>query len=116
MATESYFNLLDVEATKDLLEIFDLEENMHYFLSRTPKGIRYFRVILDSVETQAFYDLIKDIDIYVPHIGIYLSDYILLKKEPTKEIKDLINHFNIDQLFTPFIHTPRLIKIKKKDE
>lgn len=114
MAAETYFILLNIEATKDLLDIFELEEGMHYFLGRTDKGISYFRIILDSVETQEFYKIIKDIDIYVPHIGIYISDYILFKQVPTREIKDLIAFFNVDQLFTAFIHTPKLIKMRKK--
>lgn len=109
-----YFKLIDVEATNDLLEIFDLDESSHYTKERTPKrGISYFKIYLDSKETQVFHDLIKDIDIYVPHIGIYLSDFMLMKVEPTNKVRDLINMFNVDQLFTPFLISPKLIRAKR---
>lgn len=110
---ESYFNLMKFEATDDLLTIFEFEEGLHYFTAITQNGTRYFRIILDTIETQEFYKLLKDLDIFMPHIGIYLSDFILLKKVPTKEIRELINLFSVDQLFSAFIHTPRLIKMKK---
>lgn len=114
MNNTSHFNILKVKATQELIDLFDLEEGLHYFVKRTLKGTQYYRLILDTADVQMLHEVIQTIDIYVPHIKIYLSDYILLKKEPTKAIKDLINHFTVDQLFGAFLHTPRIIALRKK--
>lgn len=111
------FILLLIPATTDLLDIFDLEEDMHYCIEVDKKNnyIPYYKIFLDTRETNELYDLIKDINIYMPRAGgIYLSDYLFMKKPPIKEILNLMKEFTVDQIFAPFFIRSRIVKISKK--
>lgn len=109
-----HFNILKCQPISELFDIMDLREDKEYFISSTPNGIEYYRLILDTVDAAAVYESLKDIDIYVPHIGIYLSDYLLLKKTPTKEIMNLLNYFSMDDFIQPFLNTPKIIRFRRE--
>lgn len=109
-----HFNLLDIKATKDLLDLFDLEDGMHYFSKKNPNGVRYFMVVLDSSETKMLYDCIKDFDFYSPQLGLYLSDYLFLKIQPHREMTMLLNRFSMEDLFDPYLHNPKILRLRKK--
>lgn len=109
-----YFNLLKCKATTDLIELFDLKKDVQFYEAATPDGIQYYRVILDSPETKLMKDCIYDLDFYIPQLKIYLQDYIFLQKIPIKEIIMIINRFNVEDIFDPYLHNSKLTKLRKK--
>lgn len=111
-----YFDIINTKPTRDLIELFEMEEGLHYTRRRTRSGVSYFRVELDSQEMQMAYDLLKDVNIYVPQFNRYLSDFIFMRSEPIRPIVELIERFSVDQLFEAFLHMPKIMQTRKKYE
>ena len=109
-----YFNLLKCEATKDLIDLFDLEDGSHYFTKRHLNGTEFYRIILDTPETQMLHECIKDLNIYIPRLNMYMEDYLFLKIQPPAPVYKLINQFNIEQIFDPYLHNAKLYRLRKK--
>lgn len=98
----------------DLLELFDLENGSHYFLGELPDKTKFYVVRLNSPETQMLYECIKDLNIYIPRLNLYIEDYIFLKIPPTQPIQNLINKLNMEQVFDPYLHNVKLYRLTKK--
>lgn len=111
-----HFDIINTKPTRDLIELFEMEEGLHYTKRRTRSGVSYFRVELDSQEMQMAYDLLKDVNIYVPQFDRYLSDFIFMRSEPIRPIVELIERFSVDQLFEAFLHMPKIMQTRKKYE
>lgn len=113
MADKKTFRLLKCKAVDDLLYVFELEQGIDYV---TKTHSQYTEYIINFNHNNAIdlFDCIKDLNIYIPQISIYLSDYILLKKMPTDKILSIINKLSVDDVFCPYISKQRLIKTRYK--
>ena len=111
---KKYFNIIDSKPTQDLIELMDLVQGRNYDKKETKNRIPYFRIKLDSSSAKLMYDLLKDVDIYIPRFKAYLSDFIFLRLKVTPAIVRLINEFDVDQLFSPFLHIAKIAKFKDK--
>ena len=110
------FKLLKFGATEDMLYVANLTLGDDYTVESTKDGIEYYRIKVKTEEAKAIYECLKDLNIYVPQGGVYMSDYILMKKGIHITQGDLafIDSFSIDALFTHTISQPKLIRIKRK--
>ena len=111
---EFTFNLLKIEATEDILYVANLILGVDYTVEKTEEGVLYFKIRLESNQAQELYECLKDLDIYIPRPKIYLSDYILMNKAPTKEIMKILKYLNVDNLFAHAISQVKLIRVKRK--
>lgn len=104
---EEYFYLLKCKATEELMFLFDNTKGVEYTLDKKD-GFDVYKLTLNLIKNKTLVEIIKDINIYIPKVKEYISDYILLKKTPTKKILKYINLFTSDDLFLPYISQSRI--------
>lgn len=109
------FNLLRCEPIDDMLYVANLIEGTDYTLKTTNKGIQYYSINLASFEAKQLYECFKNLDIYIPSKGTYMSDYLLMR-DPNIIPLDIafINSFNVNELFEHAISEAKLIRVKRK--
>lgn len=110
---QKHFDLIDAPPTQDLLYLLDLTEE-NYEKKTTSNNISFYRIKLEDPLAKMAYDLIKDIDIFIPRINRYLSDFIFMRTTPTKAVLAFLNKLTVDQLFAPFITSEKAMAVKKK--
>ena len=110
---EEFFYLLECNPVKDLLFLFDLEENIDYIIEKQ-NNFAIVKVILTDERTKILKEVIQDMNIFIPQVSKYLSDYILIKERPTESILKYVNLFSSDDLFLPYISKQRVYKAELK--
>lgn len=107
---EQFFLLLKCNAVDELIFLFELIDGVEY-KTINHKGVEAYKIDISHVKSKMMVEAIKDLNVYIPKVNVYLSDIILLPKIPTKEILDYINLFSSDDLFLPYISNQRMKKI-----
>lgn len=110
------FKILKSSPTEDLLYVMDLRDGRDYTIEEKES---YSAYVFDTDNTpnasenvEVMHKCISDLNIYIPKLNIYLSDYILLKKVPNDKILRLIDRFSVDDLFAHAVSRPRLYQAK----
>lgn len=107
---EEFFYLLKCKSVEELLFLYDFKEGQEYEVETREEGIEVIKIPVNSDRAKCVIEVIKDIDIFIPKVGKYLSDYLLLKETPTKAIVNYLGYFKSDELFLPYISKSRVYK------
>ena len=112
---DNTFKLLKCDPIDDMLYVANLIQGTDYVLKTTDSGIEYYLIYLASSESRQLYECLKDLDIYIPHRDVYLSDCILMREPNIKPSDvDFINTFDVNALFSHTISEVKLIRAKRK--
>lgn len=103
------FKLIKCKAVSELLYLYDIEEGIGCKVIPFGNYSCYY-ISNRNYYARLIYNLTRDINIYIPSKGIYLSGYILAKKHPTPAIYDLLNSLTIDGMFGPYFSQQRIIR------
>ena len=104
---EEIFLLLKTKPTDDLLYVLEAVEGITYTATKYGDFDAY-SINLKDPKGYMLFELIKDINIFIPQVSIYLSDYLLCKKQPTADIIRYIEMFKVDHLFSLYLSSPRI--------
>ena len=108
------FNILKCKSVDELFSIFELINGVDYIEKDRGTYCEYVVYLNNNINAREMYECVKDLDIYIPQINIYLSTYIFLQKTPTKQILSILEGFTVDDIFCHLLSRPRLITAKQK--
>lgn len=110
---EEFLLLLKCKPTEELIYVSELVKDVEYTIVKQDDYEAY-RVIPTTPNGKLVVELIKDINIFIPKVGYYLSDFLLLKRKPNAKIIEYLANFTIDDLFAPYISHQRINKAVRK--
>ena len=106
--------LLKCKSIDELIFLYDLKEDKDYTIIKQNDVEAYNINLTSSDNAKVMIEVIKDVNIYIPHVKIYLSDFIFFKSIPTKAMLEYINYFSSDNLFLPYLTKERTSKAEIK--
>lgn len=110
---EEFFYLLYCNPINELLFLFDLKNNIDYSIEKK-NGFNVVKIKLNNEKTKVLKEVIQDVNIFIPKVDKYLSDYIFTNETPTNAIMAYLNLFTSDDLFLPYISRQRIIRAEIK--
>lgn len=110
---EEFLLLLKCKPVDELVFLTELINNFDYTLIKQ-YGYDVYRINSNTRNGGLVVKLIKDLNIYIPKVNYYLSDFLLVKRQPTDDIIKYLDNFTTDDLFTPYISRQRINKAIRK--
>ena len=107
------FKILKCKPVDELFGIFELTKGVDYVEKNRGTYHEYIVNLNNNINAREMYECIKDLNIFIPQIKVYLHDYVFLQKTPTAQILSLLAKFNVDDIFCHLISRPRLIMAKQ---
>lgn len=110
---EEFFYLISCTPVNELLFLFDLKKDVDYIIENN-NGFNVNKIILNNEKTKVLKEVIQDVNIFIPKVNKYLSEYIFAKEIPTDAIVAYLNLFTSDDLFLPYVSRQRMIRAEIK--